>query len=151
MLELLVGRGLRTRLVAFSAALGIVAAVGCNDGRPKRVTVSGTVLLDGEPLTKGSVIFVPEGGRPSNGKIGPDGRFVLRCFDDDDGALLGVHRVAVAAKEILSESNIKWYAPSRYADYRTSGLSVEITESVDDLVLSLTSKPDGSSDSQAGG
>ena len=132
------GRGL-----ALSAVVLLLTTVGCGDGRPKRVTVAGKVMVDGQPLTKGNVIFVPEGGRPSSGAIGEDGRFVLRCFDDDDGALLGVHRVAVSAKDIISENNVKWHAPMRYSDYQTSGLTVEITESVDDLVLELSTDPEG--------
>ena len=97
-----------------------------------------TVLIDGKPLHKGNITFVPEGGRPSAAKIESDGRFELRCFDDDDGALLGTHRVAVSAKDIISETNIKWHAPAEYSDYQTSGLTVEVTEAVDDLVIELT-------------
>lgn len=118
-----------------------VFVTGCIDGRPKRVTVAGKVTVDGAPLTKGNVIFVPEGGRPSSGKVQQDGRFVLRCFEDDDGALVGRHRVAVTAKDIISETNIVWHAPPRFSGYQSSGLEVEITESVDDLHIELFSDP----------
>lgn len=118
-------------------AAACLAIAGCDD-RPKRVSVEGVVLIDGKPVEKGNLVFVPEGGRPSSARIGPDGRFVLRCFEKDDGALLGTHRVAVSAKDIISENNIKWYAPPKYSDYRTSGITVEITEAVEDLVIELT-------------
>ena len=98
------------------------------------------VLLDGKPLDKGQLTFVPEGGRPSNAQIQPDGSFELRCFEEDDGAILGTHRVAVSSRTVYTEDNVKWHAPARYANYRTSGLTVEVTKAVDDLVIKLTSE-----------
>lgn len=128
------------RVAASLAAVFVLTAAlaGCDD-RPKRVSVEGVVLLDGEPLTQGQLVFVPAGGRPSNAKIRDDGTFELRCYGENDGALLGTHRVAVSAKTVVSEDNVKWHAPRRYANYVTSGLTVEVTESVDDLVIELTS------------
>lgn len=116
----------------------LFTVVGCEDGQPKRVSVAGRVLIDGEPLTRGNIMFVPEGGRPSSGTIGDDGRFVLRCFDSDDGALVGTHRVAISAKEIISENNVNWHAPPKYSDYTTSGLTYEINEPTDSLIIELT-------------
>jgi hypothetical protein len=110
--------------------------VGC-DNRPTRVPVSGVVTIDGEPLGRGNIKFVPANGRPSAGAIGPDGRFTLTCYDGNDGALLGTHRVQVASNRIISDSKIEWFAPPKYADFRTSEISVEITQPVDDLKIEL--------------
>jgi hypothetical protein len=123
--------------------LGLVAAllgpsVGCSDGRPARVTVSGQVLIDGEPLSQGNIKFVPEGARPSAGTIAEDGRFTLTCYDGNDGVVPGTHRVQISASEILGESKIKWWAPKKYCDFRISGLTFEITEPTDDLKIELT-------------
>ena len=126
-------------VLALTGAL--VVLTGCSDGNPPRVSVAGTVLVDGQPLTKGSITFVPVGGRPSRGTIGQDGRFELACFHDDDGALLGEHRVSVISRTI-NGSKVQRHAPSRYANHHTSGIKVEITEPVDDLVIELTSKDD---------
>lgn len=128
------------------AALLLVAVVGCGDGRPDRVPVSGTVLIDGKPLTTGSIRFVPEGARPSAADIDESGRFTLSCYDGDDGAVLGTHRVQVAARQITGDETVRWLAPNRYADFRTSGLVVEVTEPTDSLVIDLTwnnEKPNG--------
>lgn len=121
-------------------AMAVAALAGCSDGRPTRVAVSGKVLIDGKPLTKGIVQLVPEGSRPAAGKLDSEGRFTLTSYDDDvgDGVVLGTHRVMVVAKEMLSESKAKWLAPPKYADLRSSGLSVEITEPTDDLTIELT-------------
>jgi hypothetical protein len=117
----------------------ILQLSGCGDGRPTRVPVSGVVLLDGKPLSRGTIKFVPSNGRPSIGKIAEDGRFSLTCYDGGDGAILGVHRVQVSANQIISDNKIQWYAPRKYADFRTSAIEVEITKPLDDLKVDLKS------------
>lgn len=118
-------------------ALILLISAGCDD-RPKRVPVSGIVLVDGKPLTKGSVTFVPAGQRPSAAKVDADGKFTLQCYDGGDGTVLGTHRVQVSGSEILQGGKVKWHAPNKYSDFRRSGLTVEVTEPVDDLVIELT-------------
>ena len=118
--------------------LGICALAGCGEGRPERIAVSGKVLIDGKPLTQGVVQFVPVGARPSAGKLDADGRFTLRCYDGGDGVVPGTHRVMISAKEVLSESKVRWHAPPKYADFRESGLVFTLEEPTDDLVIDLT-------------
>lgn len=116
----------------------LLVLAGCGDGRPGRVPVSGIVLLDGQPLTRGHVRFVPPNDRPSSGDIGPDGRFTLSCFEIGDGAVVGKHQIAVIANEPVGETEMRWHAPEAYADHTTSGLVVEITGPTDALKLELT-------------
>ena len=117
----------------------LVVLAGC-DSRPTRVPVSGIVTIEGQPLIRGNIKFVPKNGRPSAGSIGPDGRFTLTCYDGNDGAVLGTHRVQVASNRIISDSKIEWFAPPKFADFRTSGIEVQITEPVDDLKIELSSE-----------
>jgi hypothetical protein len=117
--------------------LMLTLLAGCDD-RPTRVPVSGIVTIDGQPLGRGNIKFVPASGRPSAGAIGEDGRFTLTCYDGNDGALLGTHRVQVAANRIISDSKIEWFAPPKYADFRTSEITVDVTEPVDDLKIELS-------------
>jgi hypothetical protein len=119
--------------------IGLLVFAGCNDGRPARVPVSGFVLIDGKPLTVGDVKFVPEGARPSSGKLDESGRFVLTCYDGNDGAVPGPHRVQVSASEVINQNQVRWHAPIKYANFRTSGITVEVDESTDGLVIELTS------------
>lgn len=126
----------RSRLLALAALLSVCG--GCGDGRPDRVPVSGQVLIDGQPLSHGSVRFVPEGGRASTGTLDSQGRFTMTCFDGADGVIPGKHRVAVTGNKVLSETKIQWFAPQKYADFRTSGLEYTITEPTDDLKIELT-------------
>jgi hypothetical protein len=113
---------------------------GCGDSRPKRVPVSGKILIDGEPLAYGSVTFVPDGGRQSTGTLDKSGNFTLTCFESGDGALIGTHHVQVLANEVINTTTTKWHAPKKYADRRTSGLVQEIKDPTDSLVINLTWK-----------
>lgn len=117
----------------------VLCAAGCNS-RPTCVPVSGKVLIDGEPLTCGAVIFVPTGGRQSSGIIEPDGQFKLTCFKADDGALIGTHRIQVIASETINNTTMKWHAPKKYAEQQTSGLTQEIKGPTDSVVIDLTWK-----------
>jgi hypothetical protein len=125
-------------MAAASTLAALASITGCSDGRPTRIPVSGTVLVDGKPLTQGNIKFVPTGARPSAGKLDENGRFTMACYDGDDGVIPGTHRVAVSASKIIGESKIQWFAPKKYADFRTSGLTFEITEPTENLTINLT-------------
>jgi len=116
----------------------VILPAGCGEKRPVRVPVSGQVLIDGKPLGLGFIRFVPADARASGGPIGPDGRFTLTCYDGEDGAVVGTHRIEVAAGEDLGERTKRWHAPKKYADVATSGLTQEITGPTDALVVELT-------------
>lgn len=129
------------RIISSLLFLGLLLSPvlsGCSDGRPRRVPVSGRVLIDGEPLSYGTVMLVPQDARPSTAPLDAQGRFMMNCFEEGDGAVLGTHRVGVSAVKPLSGSSQKWLAPKRYVDYNNSGLEVEITGPTDDLKIELT-------------
>jgi hypothetical protein len=129
-----------TMFAAWAAALGCLglAAAGCSDGRPERVPVSGTVLIDGQPLKFGSIMFIHPASRPSGGSIDSNGHFVLSCYEEGDGAVLGKHRVKVTACQPIDERSNRWHAPKKYADEQTSGIEIDIAEPADDLAINLT-------------
>jgi hypothetical protein len=112
--------------------------LGCGDGRPTRVPVSGQVLIDGKPLTKGSIRFLSQHSRASGGVLDKDGRFVLSCYENGDGAVLGTHQVEVVANERVDATRMRWYAPKKYVDSNLSGLQQAITGPTDSLVINLT-------------
>jgi hypothetical protein len=126
----------RTSFLAIAAAVAV--ASGCGDGRPARVPVSGQVLIDGEPLQFGSVRFVPAGGRASYGELDKDGRFKLTCYGENDGVVLGKHRVEVAAGEPIGSTKMKWHAPKKYANFASSPLEQEINAANDSVVIKLS-------------
>jgi hypothetical protein len=119
--------------------LTLLVLSGC-DSRPKRVAVSGKVLIDGEPLTYGTVIFLPKNGRQSTGPLDKSGAFTLTCYDANDGALIGTHDVEVLAGQAMGSNATKWYAPKKYADRKISGLTQEVKGAADPVVINLTWK-----------
>lgn len=129
-------------LVACTTCVGILS--GCS--KPKRrITVAGTVVVDGELLSSGTIRFVPEAGRAVSSAILTDGSFQLASNSvSEEGGKEGVppgkYKVAVTSSKIISDTNeqIEWFAPSHYADTLTSGLEIDLMESTDDLVIELT-------------
>ena len=126
------------RLSVMCVCVGLLLAAGCGDGRPPRKQVSGQVLIDGEPLTFGFVRFVSDHSRPASAELDDEGKFTLSSYGEYDGVVPGLHRVEVNAGEWLGDSERKWHAPPKYFNYRTSGLTQEITESTESMVINLT-------------
>ncbi|MDO4573751.1 MAG: hypothetical protein Q4D98_00895 [Planctomycetia bacterium] len=112
---------------------------GCGDGRPLRVPAGGVVWVDGKPVTgefNGFVrLYSLEGKRPSSGRIGSDGRFVLGNFDEADGCPPGVYQVEVSATISDGPRKVKYLIPPRYGLRETSGLTVTISKECTDLVI----------------
>jgi len=131
---------------AWLVTVVVVAAAGCGRSGPPLASVHGMVTLEGTPLTHGTVSFVPDNARGTRGRmalgaIGPDGRFVLRSFTADDGALTGFHTVAILCDELLPvpadgaaeqpvPDEARSLIPVRYNDARTSGLTAEVKPGV---------------------
>jgi hypothetical protein len=133
----------RARLAAGAAiAAAFLVLAGCGGGGPKIVPVSGTVTIDGQPLTYGHVQVIPTGWRPASGRLDGNGRFTLTTTVANDGCAVGTHPVAILAGESLTPETMKWHAPQKYSDIQTSNLTVTISGPTDDLKIELRS--DGS-------
>jgi hypothetical protein len=133
-----IGISASQRGIIFVLSFLCVSLAGCGDGRPRRVPVSGKVLVDGKPLKYGFVRFFPDQARVSTGDIDSEGRFVLSCYGGEDGAVVGKHKVEVYATEGIDEERIRWHAPKRYANYSTSQLEHEITGPTDEITIKLS-------------
>jgi hypothetical protein len=96
------------------------------------------VLIDGQPLKYGVVRFLPAHARSSGGTLDKNGHFTLTCFEPGDGAVIGMHGVEVSGAEAITDYSVKWHAPKKYANYRTSGLQQEIKGATDSVVISLS-------------
>ena len=70
---------------------------GCNQGdRPTIVRASGKVTLNGAPVAGASVSFQPVGGgRPCGGVTNAQGIYEITSYEQNDGAPVGEHRVAI--------------------------------------------------------
>jgi hypothetical protein len=129
---------LTRRILGAGSALLLMLVAGCSDGRPKRVPVSGRALIDGKPLEIGFIQVVPQTDRPAVGALGPEGRFRLTTFEENDGCVPGRHRLAVIAKKDLGSTAIQWLAPKKYRSPATSGLEIEVRGPRHDVEIHLT-------------
>ncbi len=82
------------------AACGALLAVGCGKPvapPPPLGVVAGSVTLDGQPLPKASLSFVPTGtqGHGSNAVTNEAGRYELTYDGSHAGAVIGSHRVEI--------------------------------------------------------
>lgn len=129
-------------VVGAAVAVACLTLAGCGDGGPKIVPASGFVTIDGRPLDYGHIQVIPTGWRPATGRIGGDGRFTLTTNVANDGCAVGTHPVVIIASEPVGPETLKWHAPQKYADIKTSNLTVTINGPIDDLKIEL--KSDGS-------
>jgi len=97
---------------------GLVA--GCDSG-PERFPVSGQVVINGRPLTSGTILGAPSDDRPAYGEIDAQGRFTLTTYKDSDGCVAGTHPVTVTAIEMISRKRcgILFRTGTRYSPRRT--------------------------------
>jgi hypothetical protein len=119
-------------------AVGLVLVMisGCGGGRdpdePPTVRVSGTLTVDGKPVSQGAVYFHPAKGRPATGIV-KNGKFTLTTYDEGDGAIPGKNRVSVNVVEEVptrgGDTKSKSLIPLKFTNPDLSGLQLEIPES----------------------
>ena len=136
----------RTILGLTAGALTCLAIAACSTPDPNAtpaVPAAGTIKYKGQPIETGTIQFIPAKGRAANGKI-EAGQFSLTTYKDGDGAIPGLHAVAVfatkevAAKKAGQEASAVSIIPERYSAAGSSGLSVEIPrEGKKDIALDL--------------
>lgn len=91
-----VSRGASRLQRTIASVVVCLAIAGCG-GEMKVAPVSGTVTLDGEPLERASVLFLPEKGRPSFGVTDEYGIYHLAYSRAENGAEVGDCTVKITA------------------------------------------------------
>ena len=128
---------------ARAGLLLLIFLVGCG---PKQgvecFPVSGTVLLNNQPLPEATVVLHPASGvsevqRPI-GETDATGRFTLTTLQPADGAPAGEYQVTVVQRALVQkgEEMVRDGAnqlPPRYAQPATSGLKVTVAEGTNEL------------------
>lgn len=127
---------------------GLLFVVGCGgsdaakSARPKVVPATGLVKYKGQPVADATVVFVPDSpaGVAANATTDGDGKFVLKAFDPDEGAVPGKYKVTVSKVEIplpaprASHDEVikpvvpKYLVPQKYEDPEKSGLTAEVVD-----------------------
>jgi hypothetical protein len=98
-------------MLRLAPMLALVLLVGCGPKPPRVAQVSGRVTLDGKPLPKASVTFVPMAskenqnpGPTAQGMTDSDGRYQVAVDVSTPGAVVGKCRIYVTT--ILSDPAI---------------------------------------------
>ncbi len=123
-----------------SAAWALAALVGC--GSSTTVPVSGKISYNGQPLSSGTLMLVPDGqGTAATGQIQSDGTFqfeavpgsykvTVQVFPDEEaGGDMGLPGMEFAGD--------KPPIPLKYADPSTTDLTAQVTDSETNLDLQL--------------
>ena len=153
--------------------LFLFPVVGCGPKGPAVSAVSGTVLLDGEPLDGASVVFHPtsSSGLSGSGKTSSDGTFGLSTFRATPGAgvLPGEYVVTISKEEWpefkepedddpdyeskmaqiereMERAKPTYVTPQAYGDEETSGLTATVGTGENKIVFELSSDFSGSSE-----
>jgi hypothetical protein len=123
----------------------LLTVIGCAEKGPDLTEVTGQVLVDGKPLTTGSVVTLPAQGRGARGTIDAEGNFSLSTSDLGVGANPGRHQVAVIAVEESDnpspEAPRRSLIPQKYSSAETSGLFIDVKPGeMQPVVLELSSQ-----------
>lgn len=84
----------------------VPAMVGCGSSEFETASVTGTVTSGGQPVDAGTIVFTPVAsgdnnlvGKPATGYIRSGGFFTLSTYGNEDGAVVGTHKVTVQGVE----------------------------------------------------
>ena len=119
-----------------------LSIIGC--GEMKVAPVSGTVTLDGAPLDRASVMFLPEGGgRPSFGVTDENGEYTLAYSMHEDGAEVGPCEVKISTRMQAEDAEDDGQlAPERVpARYLEDPVKVTVEPKSNTIDIALTSDP----------
>jgi len=118
----------------------LVATLGCNSEPFERGSATGQVTLSGQPIPKGTIIFIPQGDKPGASATTDivDGKYEL---PKGQGPSVGTHRVEILATCVVGKEEagmphppgtlvdvIEQYVPVQYN--HQSQLKVEIKAGV---------------------
>lgn len=94
--------------------------------RAKTHPVTGTVTLDGQPVEGATVSFQMDGKSKAVGVTNDRGEYALSTSEPNDGVPAGQYMVTIAKNDPATQKNL---LPMKYADARTTGITVQVSES----------------------
>lgn len=110
--------------------------MGCGSGGPTMGRVSGTVTVDGKPLSKGTIAFIStDAQRPNATGTITDGSYTLQTTEPGDGAVVGEYKVGISDVDSAALNTAmpgmpapvqKSAIPKTYQDGNTSGLTAKV-------------------------
>lgn len=117
--------------IVWCVLCGMLLSSGCggeDSNLPKTAPVKGTVSYQGEPVTLGQILFIPENGERSGiGRVQEDGTFTVTTYSDGDGAVVGKNKVTISAYD----NNLVNQVPGWYENANTTPLTLEVQPETD--------------------
>lgn len=121
---------------------GVVAVTGCNPkpkGMPDLAPVTGTVTLDGQPLSTATISFSTPDGQVSVGGLDGNGRYEMRYSGPYKGAAVGPNTVSIKTRtDHPVGPNWKDPIPAKYNT--KSELNVDVKPGPNTFDFELTTK-----------
>jgi hypothetical protein len=125
-----------TRVRCCLCSVVFAALAGCG---PSEITVpvEGKVLVDGKPLTFGTVIFTPDAARGNDsldeprGKLDANGIYRASLKKERAGVPPGWYRISISAQRLTDPKDPFSYEsviPTKFNNPETSGLSLEVVD-----------------------
>ncbi len=135
-------------VLCFVVFCSLTGLSGCGGGGRETVEVTGTVTLDGQPVAEAAVMFSgPEGGSPATTQTDAAGHFTVRAVPGSNG--VAVSKLQTSGSAAAGEDGLmpatgapvvpQSLVPTKYSDFRTSGLLVEVASGMAEVKLELSS------------
>lgn len=135
-----------TRRWSWGLVFAVCVLAGCGSSTKPVRAVSGTVKLDGKPLTDGSINFISAAGFSASSKI-KDGSFSISNSQFGGGIPLGDYQVAVEGApppdpltKPTQAASTPMEIPRKYRDPATSGLTAKVDKNSKPFEFGLESK-----------
>ncbi len=132
---------------------------GCGGGTFRTLPVEGHVTLDGKPVDKARVAFMPMAGQsaPAGGVTDYQGKFQLNTIEGPlahrgalpgryhviitkpSAAAIAIEEAALTGETVASLPPLEWLIPEKYSQAETSGLSATVEPGMKPLVFELQS------------
>ncbi len=114
----------------------VFVLAGCGRGETT-IPVKGKVVVDGQPLMIGTVIFTPDAARGNTslheprGKLDANGVYQAYQTKDHAGVAPGWYKISISAQRLTDPKDLYSYVsviPTKFAHPETSGLALEVVD-----------------------
>ena len=152
-MEMMITTKIRRCCLVVGLSSLLLAGCGGSDEKEEGPTgnVEGTVTMDGEPFTEGSVSFYnPDTGESGGGELGADGKFKL-----DSPIPVGKYQVSFLPPEppqpddeasAKKADELSKLIPEAYQDGNTSGFAEDVKEGPNSFEFKLSKTGPGKTD-----
>ena len=152
-----VGNSYVQHLIVFSTICVLIVVAGCPGGT-KTSKVTGTVMIDEQPVEDVYIMFTPsDGGRPAAARTDKSGKYSLALTEKISGCMPGPHVVRITAEKMVPNPDfgktndagvpepaeiLQQYLPAQYnsSAHKNPVMTVTVKEGANTLDFHLTTK-----------